>query len=175
LADEAGTSRLWAGTNYRSEIEAGYELGWKVGARAISRGEGDGSAVEWDGSGRPTGDGVWEPTPPGFIEPPLDPLAGTWQPWLLGTGSEFRPAPLPPYGSPEWQAELAAVEEAVTRRSPEQEQAAHFWAGGPGTVTPVGLWTQIARDLIVHMGAAMGNMVGRLVVARARGDGAEGL
>ena len=27
-----------------------------------------------------------------------------------------------------------------------------FWAGGPGTVTPAGLWIEIARDLIVRDG-----------------------
>jgi membrane-associated phospholipid phosphatase len=151
LAEEAGVSRLWAGTNYRGDIDAGFALGRQIGALAVARGEGDGSSATWDGSGRPSGEGIWQPTPPGFGEP-LDPLAGTWQPWLLGTGSAFRPAPPPATDSPGWHAELAAVQEATARRSPDQEEAVHYWAGGPGTVTPAGLWAQIARDLIVRDG-----------------------
>ena len=57
-----------------------------------------------------------------------------------------------PFGSPAWEAELAGVQEAVARRTPEQEAAVQFWAGGPGTVTPAGLWIEIARDLIVRDG-----------------------
>jgi membrane-associated phospholipid phosphatase len=44
------------------------------------------------------------------------------------------------------------VQEAVARRTPEQEAAVLFWAGGPGTVTPAGLWIEIARELIVRDG-----------------------
>ncbi|MGH2618159.1 MAG: phosphatase PAP2 family protein, partial [Thermomicrobiales bacterium] len=151
LAEEAGFSRLRAGTNYRSDVEAGFALGRMIGARAVTRGEGDGSAASWDGSGRPDGDGYWQPTPPGFAEP-LDPLAGAWQPWVLATGSAFRPAAAPAYQSPAWHAELAAVQQAVAMRTAEQAEAAQFWAGGPGTVTPAGLWTRIASNLIVRDG-----------------------
>ena len=42
--------------------------------------------------------------------------------------------------------------EAVARRMPEQEEAVRFWAGGPGTVTPAGLWTEIVRELIIREG-----------------------
>jgi membrane-associated phospholipid phosphatase len=45
---------------------------------------------------------------------------------------------------------LLAVREAMAHRTPEQEEAAHSWAGGPGTVTPAGLWVEIARDRIVR-------------------------
>ena len=40
----------------------------------------------------------------------------------------------------------------MARRTPEQEAAVQFWAGTPGTVTPAGLWIEIARDLIVRDG-----------------------
>ncbi|MBN9012875.1 MAG: vanadium-dependent haloperoxidase, partial [Rhizobiales bacterium] len=61
------------------------------------------------------------------------------------------PAP-PAAGSPPWQAEVGAVREAVARRTSDQETAVNFWAGGSGTVTPGGLWVQVARDLIVRDG-----------------------
>lgn len=150
LADEAAASRLLAGRAYRGDIEAGQTIGRAVGARAVAWGQADGSAAMWDGGGRLSDPGAWQPTPPGYVQQPLDPLAGTWRTWVLASGEQYRPAPPPSYRSPAWQAELAAVQDAVARRTPEQEDAVRFWAGGPGTVTPGGLWLEIARDLIVR-------------------------
>jgi membrane-associated phospholipid phosphatase len=152
LADEAARSRLSAAANFRSDVEAGMAIGRAVGERAVAHGQVDGSDAVWDGSGRPDGDGYWQPTPPMYTQQPVDPLAGTWQPWVLGSGDAYRPLPPPRWGSPAWQAELQAVQDAVAGRTPEQEDAVRFWAGGPGTVTPAGLWTQIARDLVVRDG-----------------------
>jgi membrane-associated phospholipid phosphatase len=151
LAEEAATSQLWAGLAYRSDVEAGMRLGRAIGERAIARARGDGSDAVWD-SERPSGAGVWQPTPPAYVESPLEPLAGSWRPWVIGDVVAARPAEPPDWGSPAWQAELAAVQDAVARRTPEQEAAAHFWAGGPGTVTPAGLWIEIAIDLILRDG-----------------------
>jgi membrane-associated phospholipid phosphatase len=152
LADEAARSRLFAATNVHSDIEAGQAIGRAVGERAVARGKIDGADATWDGSGRPTGEGYWQPTPPAYVQQPLDPLAGAWTPWVLPSGDAYRPTPPPTWGSPAWQAELQAVQEAVAGRTPEQEAAVQFWAGVPGTVTPAGLWTQIARDLVVRDG-----------------------
>ena len=151
LAEEAATSRLWTGAAYRSDVEAGLRLGRAVGERAVARGRGDGADATWSGE-RPTGPGVWEPTPPAYVETPVEPLAGTWQPWVIGDVVAARPAPPPLFGSPAWRAELAAVQEAVARRTDEQEAAADYWAGMPGTVSPAGLWVEIARDLILRDG-----------------------
>jgi membrane-associated phospholipid phosphatase len=152
LADEAARSRLTAGRAFRSDVEAGQAIGRAVGERAIARGTADGADASWDGSGRLTDPGSWQPTPPGFFQQPVDPLAGTWRTWILARGDQYRPPPPPPYQSPAWQAELVAVQEAVTRRTPEQEAAVQVWAGGPGTVTPAGLWIEMARDLIIRDG-----------------------
>jgi hypothetical protein len=151
LAAEATRSRLEAGAAYRGDVAAGLALGRAVGERALARAETDGSDAVWDGA-RPEGPGVWVPTPPGFVDPPAEPLAGTWQTWMIPDVVGARPAPPPAHGSPAWRAEVAAVQEAVARRTSAQEAAAHFWAGGPGTVTPGGLWIEIARDLIVRDG-----------------------
>lgn len=114
LAAEAAESRLWAGTNYRSDVENGLALGRAIGARAVERGRVDGAEEVWTGT-RPTGDGFWQPTPPAFLAEPLDPLAGHWQTWVLPSGSAARPAPPPAYGSPAWASELAAVRAAVAQ------------------------------------------------------------
>jgi membrane-associated phospholipid phosphatase len=152
LATEAAESRLWAGAAYRSDIVAGQAIGQAVATRAVDRGMADRSDQTWDGNGRSTADGAWQPTPPEYVQTPLDPLAGTWMPWLLPSGDAYRPAAPPAYGSAAWQAELAGVQETVARRTPEQETLVRQWAGGAGSVTPAGLWIEIARELIVRDG-----------------------
>jgi len=152
LADEAATSQLLAARAFRSDVDAGQAIGRAVGERAVARGKADGSDASWDGSGRLTAAGSWQPTPPGYFQHPGEPLAGTWQTWILASGDQYRPPPPPQYQSPAWQAELGAVQEAAARRTLEQKAAVRFWAGGPGTVTPAGLWIEIARDLIVRDG-----------------------
>jgi len=91
LADEAATSQLVAAHAYRSDVDAGQAIGHAVGERAVARGRADGSDISWDGSGRLTGPGRWQPTPPGFYQQPTEPLAGTWRPWMLASGDQYRP------------------------------------------------------------------------------------
>jgi membrane-associated phospholipid phosphatase len=148
---EAADSGLWAGAAYRSDVEAGLTIGREVGRLAVARGQADGSDAEWDGE-IAQGEGFWQPTPPRFWPTPLDPLAGTWKPWVLPSGDALRPPPPPTWGSPAWQEQLAAVQEATRNRTPEQLAAVEFWAGGPGTVSPAGLWIEIAHGLIARDG-----------------------
>jgi hypothetical protein len=42
-AQEAGTSRIWAGIHFRSDIEAGLEIGRAVAQKVIERAKHDGS------------------------------------------------------------------------------------------------------------------------------------
>ena len=91
---------------FRSDIEAGQAIGRAVGERAVARGKADGSDRSWDGTGRLTGPGSWQPTPPGFFQQPVEPLAGTWRTWILASGDQYRPPAPPPYRSPAWEAEL---------------------------------------------------------------------
>jgi membrane-associated phospholipid phosphatase len=151
-ATEAANSRLFAGANYRSDMDAGLALGRAIGERAVARGRSDGSSAEWDGRGRLEGEGYWRPAPPRFIEDPLEVLAGTWKPWVLPGGGALRPPPPPAWGSPEFAAQLDAVREATSRRTQEQADAAYFWAGNDGTVSPAGIWLEIARDLVQRDG-----------------------
>jgi hypothetical protein len=148
IEEEATNVLLWSGVNVRSDIVAGLDLGRQIGERAVAWGESDGSDARWDGSNRPSGDGYWQPTPPAFVPEPLDPLAGTWRTWVLQTANQLRPPAPPPFGSALWQAELALVQDAVASRTQEQADAVLFWGGGPGTVTPAGLWTQIGIEQI---------------------------
>jgi membrane-associated phospholipid phosphatase len=148
LSKEAAESRLWAGANYRSDIEAGLTIGRAVGERAVARGTADGSDAKWDGSGRLTGPGYWEPTPPAFVETPVEPLCGTWETWVLASGDAVRPAPYPAYDTPLWRAELEAVQEAVAGRTLEQTRIVDYWVG-KGAFRA---FTDIAKDLIERDG-----------------------
>jgi membrane-associated phospholipid phosphatase len=123
-----------------------FALGVLAGKAMIVRAEHDGSDAVWSGT-PPTGDGFWVPTPPGFL-PPLEPLAGTWRTWNLKSGSQFRPAPPPAYGSAAFQADLDEVYAVSQSLTTEQKRIADFWADGPGTATPPGHWNAIALDLL---------------------------
>jgi membrane-associated phospholipid phosphatase len=148
LADEATTTLLQAGVAFRSDIDAGLELGRAVGERAIAMAADDQPGSAWDGSGRLTGPGYWEPTPPDFVDPPQEPLAPTWYRWVLEHADQFRPAPPPAVDSPEWQSQLDAVREAVSRRTFEQARMAAFWQGSPASTE----WDGFAIDLISRYG-----------------------
>jgi membrane-associated phospholipid phosphatase len=100
-AEEAALSRLHAGVNYRSDIEAGLELGRQVAELVISRRALADSAffAQWDclaQPGRLTGIGHWEPTTVPFdlcVRPPTEPLAGDWRPWVIDSTDEFLAEP----------------------------------------------------------------------------------
>jgi hypothetical protein len=156
MASEAGLSRLWAGASLRSDVEAGMQLGQRIGALAVARAQSDGASAVWDAiaqPGRRRGPEFWEPTPPAFVFPPLEPLAGTWRAWLLVTNSQFR-APEPPalqgsFPSSQFLAEVAEVKQTVDHLTPDQRRIADFWADGGGTVTPPGHWMAIALQHVV--------------------------
>jgi membrane-associated phospholipid phosphatase len=101
-ADAAGRSRLLAGVQYPSDVQAGLDLGREVATLVIARAQTDGSNATFSGA-IPNGPCNWKGTNP------AEPLAGTWKTWVLSTGSEFRPGPPPACDSTQEAAELAEV------------------------------------------------------------------
>jgi membrane-associated phospholipid phosphatase len=140
MAQEAGLSRLLAGTNYRSDVDAGVALGKAVAEKAIARAAADGSDATFTGT-IPTGPGIWNGTNP------VEPLAGTWKPWLMTSGSQFRPGPPLAFGSPEYKAQLAEVKRINASVSPTERADAVFWGTMAG-----GIWLRLADSLIVRDG-----------------------
>lgn len=67
-----------------------------------------------------------------------------WKPWALASNSEFR-APDAPFDA---ERELAATVGALNAATDAQKKAVVFWAGGPGTKTPPGIWLDIADELL---------------------------
>lgn len=143
LAEQAAMSRVWAGANYRSDVEAGLALGRSVADAVIARARADGADAKWDGARPPMTKEHWVPTP-GQVAPPTSPLAGSWKTWVLTSGSQFRPPPPPAYGSPQFVAEAREVLEVSRNLTQQQKDIASFWAAGQGTALPAGQWNQIA-------------------------------
>lgn len=145
-ANQAALSRLWAGANYRSDIDAGQLIGEAVGRAAVLRGITDGSSAAFTGTA-PVGPQYWVPTPPAFANPLL-PMAGKWNPWLLTSGDQFRPPDPNSYAggafTADFLAEVQAVKDASDNLTQEQIDIALFWADGAGTYTPPGHWVDIA-------------------------------
>ncbi len=118
LAEEAGQSRLLAGTDYPSDVAAGMEIGRQVAELAIARAKTDGSDAKWTGS-VPTEPGKWNGTDP------VAPMAGTWQTWTLEANDQYRPGPPPAYDSEQMAIELEEVQ--TFERTPMTNLIASYW------------------------------------------------
>jgi membrane-associated phospholipid phosphatase len=142
-ASEDELSRLIAGVNFRSDVDAGDALGRSAAQAIIDRARTDGSDAEWKGE-VPKGPGLWTSA---ANDQPLLPLWGQIQPWLMPSVTDFRAPPPPAYGSPEFLDALAEVRGISDHRTPEQTRTAALWADGEGSYTPAGRWNKMAADL----------------------------
>ena len=117
-AEEAAQSRVRAGVNYPSDVQAGLALGREVAQLVIDRAKADGSDAAWDGT-LPTEAGHWTG------EKPIEPLAGTWKTWVLTAADELRPPAPYAYDSPEKAAELQEMA-AFTRTWQTNQKALYY-------------------------------------------------
>lgn len=96
-----------------------------------------------------TSPGEWQPTPSGF-EPALLPQWPGVMPFVMTSGSQFRPSGPPSLDSAAYAADLNEVQAYGSRisavRTAEQTEIARFWADGGRTFTPPGHWNQIAAQ-----------------------------
>lgn len=151
MADEAARSRVQAGVNTTSDVEAGLTLGQAVADKVIAYAKTDGAGAPWNGR-RPAGIGngprFWEP-PPGAVSPPIDPEAGKWKAWVMTSNSMFRPPPPPAYGSAAFLAAAREVVEVKKNLTPQQEELARFYEGDMGTKLPGGITLDVnAADVL---------------------------
>jgi hypothetical protein len=63
---------------------------------------------------------------------PVTPLAGSWKPWVLSSGSQFRPPSPPGASTPDFQAQVATVKNLA--RTNATNHSAWFWQ--PSFITP---------------------------------------
>ena len=139
---EASEAFLWAGVQYRSDVEAGLELGRQVAALAIARAQTDNSGAQWDGS-MPTGPGYWTG------QNPIVPMGGAWKPWALDSGAQFRPDPPYAFDSPEMAAQMDEIR--TFQRTPRTNSLALFWEYGAGGSRNFWYWNdQLTRKLLEY-------------------------
>jgi len=135
-AQEAADSRVLAGVQYPSDVTAGLDLGKQVADRVIDRAKTDGSSAIWTGT-VPVGPGLWNGTNP------IEPLAGTWKPWVLASGDQFRPGAPPAYDSAQEAADLAEIKNFP--RTFATNSTAIYWQTVPGLYAD---WYNIAGKRI---------------------------
>ncbi|MFN8465905.1 MAG: phosphatase PAP2 family protein [Caldilineaceae bacterium] len=124
LADAAAHSRVMAGVSFPSDVAAGLDLGRAVAAKVIEHAKADGSDAVWTGT-VPAGPGYW------VGAKPVEPLMGTWQPWVLARGDQFRAPPPPAYDSAQ---KLAEIEEIKTyTHTLATDMSAYYWQSNLGT------------------------------------------
>ena len=130
----------------------GLEVGRKAADAIIAMRANDGSSgTSTYVSG--TEPGHWRPTAPDFSSPTL-PQWPQVTPFVMTSGSQFRPSSPPQLTSTEY---AAAVDQVMrlgsadsTQRTAEQTAIAKFWADGGGTATPPGHWNAIAEDFTLQ-------------------------
>ena len=121
-AQEAAQSRVAAGVQYPSDVQAGLALGHQIGAAVVARAKADRSDTPWDGK-IATGPNLWAGTNP------VTPMRGLWIPWALTSADQFRPPPPPAPGSAQLAADLAELK--GFQRTPASRRTAYFWAVVP--------------------------------------------
>lgn len=112
----------------------------------------DGSAATPPSLVAGTRPGDYRATPPNFPTPVFT-AWGSITPFLLSSGSQFRPAAPPPVSSPTYAAALNQVkalgQDSSTVRTADQTTEAKFWGSAPIWNT----WNQIAQTLLMDQHA----------------------
>jgi hypothetical protein len=142
--------------------QAGLESAFKASLASIPDGDSKAKAVELgkhvgaeilaaranDGANAPE---AYRPvTAPGVYVPTVVPVSSTYgsvTPWVMETGSQFRPAPPPALDSATWTQDVNEIRElggrASTKRTPEQTEIARFWF-----MTGPQAWNAVVRQLV---------------------------
>jgi hypothetical protein len=145
LSYDATESRLWAGANYRSDIEVGFDIGHEIGQRVLAARDSDGWDAQWDGTGWPQGDCNWKRNPLGHGgRGPVEVMWGQVTPFAMTHGAQFRAPPPPACDSPSYKAQYQDLFDASLTLTKRQTDISDYWEAGAGTVTPPGMNLEIA-------------------------------
>lgn len=160
-AEEHIRSRVIAGMNVRSDLDAGFELGKQVAQKFVARARADragaaaGNPALWqqlEDDCKARGEEPWH-----SLElprrPPMLPLFGKVRTFLFdsATAVSLRPGPPPAVNSQKMKEETEEIYQLVNRSSREKLRIVHFWADGISTSTPPGHWNQIASEDFIKL------------------------
>lgn len=146
LASASTDSRLLAGVEYPSDVEAGRILGEAVAEQVIARLAADGSDAPFTGT-IPTEEGKWTG------ENPVTPTLGTWATFVLESPDQFRSPP-----PPAWDSEQMATEMQELRdfpRTPVTNSIAQFWEFGAGGRRIYWFWNSLLERTVLEAGLAI--------------------
>jgi membrane-associated phospholipid phosphatase len=159
--NECLNTRILAGANVRSELDAGVSLGKAVASKFIQRARNDragkaiGTPADWaklENGAIARGETPWisQESPK---RPPMLPLFGKTLGFLMDTTEVInnRPPAPPSTGSAEFAKELDEVLWYSQNATRDQMRIVHFWGDGAGTYTPPGHWNAIACEDFVNM------------------------
>lgn len=159
LAKDQEDSRLYAGTNVQSDIDAGDSLGAHIAAIFIGRAKGDGmkntlgNKQQWDSITTywaSTGKPIWK----SLEIPARQPLAvnfGLVKPWTFDASlvtTKFRLPPPPEVGTPEFETSINQIMEYSKHATRDEQAIAFKWDDGTSTYSPPGHWNTIAEPYI---------------------------
>lgn len=142
MAEEAMQSRLLAGVNVQSDIDAGKIIGQAVADIIIEHAKTDGSGLPWDYSSRPADTRF-------AVEKPIFPNLGDVKTIAIENGSQFRAPPPPAYDSDELLAQLEELR--AVERNPNSMYQATYWARFYAIFK---IWVDFANRLMFESGQA---------------------
>jgi membrane-associated phospholipid phosphatase len=140
---------FWRGDDSAEAVLRGQQLGALVSDAVLAWAAADGSQYAQIDFVPPSGAGFWQPTAPSFASPDLVGWGNVATVALADAALFDAPAP------PAWDDEtfVASREQFVALQGQldDADRAlARHWAAGMGTVTPPGMWIQIALDLVAR-------------------------
>ncbi len=118
--DAQASATPWPGAQHE-DFATGEEIGRAVGAAVLAFAAGDRFALANPGT-PPIGPGYWI-----WNGGPIVRGGYRARPFFLASDSQFRPAPPPAFGSPDYLAALAEVRTISDTRTPEQVAIAIYW------------------------------------------------
>lgn len=132
----------------------GTAVGRAAAATLLAIRSADGSALTPPPFKPGTDPGDYQPTPPAFA-PPVFTIWGNVTPFVLDSGSQFRPPPPPPVTSAAYAKALTVTEnlgeDTSTTRTPAQTATGMFWSASPIW----NVWNEVAQAQVTARDASL--------------------
>jgi membrane-associated phospholipid phosphatase len=132
--------------NVHPDFTSGVGVGRDIGDAVVARARNDHFTVPFTGT-IPTGSGLWIPN-----GPPAGATLSGMTSYFLTSADQFRPAPPPTFGSPDYLTALHEIRTLSDTRTPDQRAIAIQWNYSTGSFTPPGFWDLATANYIQTYG-----------------------